>query len=83
MSSIVSSLADLVKSVFEVIYSFFETAGHLVLRTVDFVFQFFSSIVNVFLEFAKGLVDLAGGIVQFILGKSYDLGDTKEVWEVV
>jgi len=68
MSSIVSSLADLVKSVVEVIYAFFETAGHLVLQTVNFVFSLFQNIINVFLEFGKGLVDLAGGIVGFVLG---------------
>ena len=70
MSSIISSLADLAKSLVEVFYAFFETAGHLVLQTVNFIFSIFQSIINVFLEFGKGLVDLAGGIVGFVLGKS-------------
>jgi predicted ABC-type sugar transport system permease subunit len=80
MSSIISSLADLVKSIVEVIYAFFETAGHLVLQTVNFVFSVFQSIINVFLEFGKGLVDLAGGIVGFVLGKSSTITSSRVRW---
>ena len=70
MSSIVSSLTDLVKSVFEVFFSLFETAGHLVQKTASFGLQFFTGIINLIVEFFSGLVDLAGGIVQLVIGKS-------------
>ncbi|KAF2020204.1 hypothetical protein BU24DRAFT_490011 [Aaosphaeria arxii CBS 175.79] len=68
MSSIVSALSDLVKSLIEVVYSFIETAAHLVQHTLNFALNFFSSVINVFVEFFKGLIDLAGGIASFVLG---------------
>ncbi|KAF2264993.1 hypothetical protein CC78DRAFT_567975 [Lojkania enalia] len=74
MSSIISSLTDLVKSVFEVIWSFFTTAGHLAQRTLGFMLHIFEAAINVGIEFLKGLVELAGGIVQFVLGNILILG---------
>ncbi|KAJ4349521.1 uncharacterized protein N0V89_008137 [Didymosphaeria variabile] len=68
MSSIIQSLSDLAKSLIEVVWSLFTTAGDLVQKTVEFVLRFFSGAINLFIEFFKGLVDLAGGIVQFVLG---------------
>lgn len=68
MSSIIHSLTDLVKSMVEVVWSLFTTAGELVQKTVEFVLRFFSGALNLVIEFFKGLVDLAGGIVQFVLG---------------
>ncbi|KAF1969333.1 hypothetical protein BU23DRAFT_513388 [Bimuria novae-zelandiae CBS 107.79] len=68
MSSIISSLTDLAKSLVEVVWSLFTTAGHLAQQTVEFVLRFFTGALNLVIEFFKGLVDLAGGIVQFVLG---------------
>ena len=69
MSSIISSLTDLAKSLVEVVWSLFTTAGDLVQKTIEFVLRFFTGALNLVIEFFKGLVDLAGGIVQFVLGK--------------
>ncbi|KAJ4299252.1 hypothetical protein N0V90_004496 [Kalmusia sp. IMI 367209] len=68
MSSIVHSISDLFKSLVEVVWSLFTTAGELVQKTVEFVLRFFTGALNLIIEFFKGLVDLAGGIVQFVLG---------------
>ncbi|KAH7130342.1 hypothetical protein B0J11DRAFT_250403 [Dendryphion nanum] len=68
MSSVVHSLTDLVKSLVEVVWSFFTTAVHLVQNTLGFAAKFLTSILNVIVEFFQGLVDLAGGIASFILG---------------
>lgn len=70
MSSIVSSLSDLVKSLVEVVWSLFTTAGELVEKTIQFVLHLFTGAINLVVEFGKGLVDLFGGIVSFVLGKS-------------
>lgn len=69
MSSIISSLTDLAKSLVEVVWSLFTTAGDLAQKTIEFVLRFFTGALNLVIEFFKGLVDLAGGIVQFVLGK--------------
>ncbi len=71
MSSIVQSLSDVFSSLVELVWSFFTTAGDLVQKTVQFVFKFFSEILDLFVNFFRGLVDLAGGIVGFVFGKSY------------
>jgi hypothetical protein len=70
MSSIVSSLTDLVKSLVEVVWSLFTTAGELVQKTIQFVLHLFTGAINLVVDFGKGIVDLAGGIVSFLLGKS-------------
>ena len=69
MSSIVKSLSDVFTSLLELVWSFFTTAGELVQRTTSFAFKFFSEILDLFVNFIKGLIDLAGGIVGFVLGK--------------
>ena len=66
MSSIISSLTDLAKSLVEVVWSLFTTAGDLAQKTVEFVLRFFTGALNLVIEFFKGLVDLAGGIVQLV-----------------
>ena len=68
MSSIIHSLSDLAKSLVEVVWSLFTTAGELVQKTLEFAMRFFTGALNLVVEFFKGLVDLAGGIVQFIFG---------------
>lgn len=70
MSSIVNALSDLVSSVVELIWSFFTTAAHLVQNTASFAVKFASEIVELVINFFKGLVDLAGGLVSFLVGKS-------------
>ena len=71
MSAIVKSISDLIGSLFEVVGSLFTTAGDLILQTFHFAFKFFSGTVNLIIDFFKGLVDLAGGIAGFILGKRF------------
>ena len=68
MSSIVKSLNDVFTSLLELVWSFFTTAGDLVQKTISFVLKFFSEIVDLFVNFFRGLIDLAGGIVGFVLG---------------
>jgi hypothetical protein len=70
MSSIVKAFGDLIGSVFEVIWSFIATAGQLVEKTFAFVLRFFQEFAALILNFFKGLVDLAGGLASFVLGKS-------------
>lgn len=70
MSSIVRSLSDVFSSLVELVWSFFTTAGELVQKTASFALKFVSEIVELFANFFRGLVDLAGGIVGFVLGKS-------------
>ncbi|CAO2650222.1 Nn.00g015140.m01.CDS01 [Neocucurbitaria sp. VM-36] len=68
MSSIINALTDLVKSVVELVWSFFTTAGDLVQKTVQFALKFVTECLDLVINFFKGLVDLAGGIVSFMLG---------------
>ena len=68
MSSIVSALSDLVSSMVEVVWSFFTTALHLVENTAQFAAKFATEIVDLVINFFKGLVDLAGGLVSFLVG---------------
>jgi phage-related protein len=69
MSSIVNALTDLVSSFVELIWSFFTTAGDLVQKTAQFAIKFATEIVSLVVNFFRGLVDLAGGIVGFAFGK--------------
>jgi phage-related protein len=71
MSSIVNALSDVVSSFVELIWSFFTTAGHLVQNTAQFAAKFATEIVELVISFFKGLVDLAGGIVSFLVGMSH------------
>lgn len=70
MSSIVKSLSDVFTSLLELVWSFFTTAGDLVQKTASFVLKFFSEIVDLFVNFFRGLIDLAGGVIGFVLGRS-------------
>ncbi|KAI5374077.1 hypothetical protein CUC08_Gglean005555 [Alternaria sp. MG1] len=74
MSSIVNALSDLVKSLVELVWSFFTTAGALVQKTAQFALNFATEIIDLVVNFFRGLVDLAGGIVSFILGNVLMLG---------
>jgi phage-related protein len=69
MSSIINALSDLVSSMVELVWSFFTTALHLVENTAQFAAKFATEIVELVINFFKGLVDLAGGIVSFLVGK--------------
>lgn len=70
MSSIISALTDLFKSLLEVVWSFFTTGAELIQKTAHFFLSFATGILNLFVDFFRGLVDLAGGLVSFILGES-------------
>ncbi|KAJ8114098.1 hypothetical protein OPT61_g3936 [Boeremia exigua] len=74
MSSIVKSLSDVFTSLLELVWSFVTTAGDLVQKTASFVLKFFSEVIDLFVNFFRGLVDLAGGIVGFVLGNILMLG---------
>ncbi|CAI9626645.1 hypothetical protein GT037_006004 [Alternaria burnsii] len=74
MSSIVNALSDLFKSLVELVWSFFTTAGALVQKTAQFALNFATEIIDLVVNFFRGLVDLAGGIVSFILGNVLMLG---------
>jgi phage-related protein len=69
MSSIVNALSDLVTSFVELIWSFFTTAGALVQNTAQFALKFTTEIASLVVNFFRGIVDLAGGIVGFAFGK--------------
>ena len=53
----------------EVVWSLFTTAGELVQKTIQFVLHLFTGAINLVVDFGKGIVDLFGGIVSFLLGK--------------
>ncbi|CAN9477518.1 unnamed protein product [Alternaria alternata] len=74
MSSIVNALSDLFKSLVELVWSFFTTAGALVQKTAQFALNFATETIDLVVNFFRGLVDLAGGIVSFILGNVLMLG---------
>ncbi|KAF3032622.1 hypothetical protein E8E11_001721 [Didymella keratinophila] len=74
MSSIAKSLSDVFTSLLELVWSFFTTAGELVQKTASFVLKFASEVVDLFVNFFRGLIDLAGGIVGFVLGNILMLG---------
>lgn len=68
MSSIIKSLSDVFTSLLELVWSFFTTAGELVQKTASFGLKFVSEVLDLLTNFFRGLVDLAGGIVGFVLG---------------
>ena len=74
MSSIIKSLSDVFTSLVELVWSFFTTAGDLVQKTASFVLKFASEVLDLFVNFFRGLIDLAGGIVGFVLGNILMLG---------
>ena len=70
MASIISSLTDLVQSVIEVIWSLFHTAFNVAQNGVSFVVSLFAGALNLVADFFKGIIELTGGMVQFIISKS-------------
>ncbi|KAI4956764.1 hypothetical protein J4E86_005235 [Alternaria arbusti] len=74
MSSIVNALSDLVSSMVELVWSFITTAGALVQKTAQFALNFVLEMIDLVVNFFRGLVDLAGGIVSFVLGNVLMLG---------
>ncbi|KAH9875817.1 hypothetical protein IAQ61_003282 [Plenodomus lingam] len=68
MSSIIKAVTDIFASVIELFWSFFTTAGTLVQKTAQFALTFVTEILDLVVNFFRGLVDLAGGLVSFILG---------------
>jgi hypothetical protein len=76
MSSIIKSLSDVAQSLVELVWSFFTTAGHLVQNTLSFGVHSVEELLNLVLNFFKGLVDLAGGLASFIAGKPFPRTET-------
>jgi len=74
MSSIIKAVTDLFTSLVELVWSFFTTAATLVQKTADFALKFVTEILSLFVNFFHGLVDLAGGIVSFVVGNVLMLG---------
>ncbi|KAH9878052.1 hypothetical protein J1614_003269 [Plenodomus biglobosus] len=74
MSSIIKAVTDIFASVVELIWSFFTTAGTLVQKTAEFALKFVTEILDLVVNFFRGLVDLAGGLVSFLLGNVLMLG---------
>ncbi|KAJ4372905.1 hypothetical protein N0V83_003196 [Neocucurbitaria cava] len=74
MSSIVNALSDVVKSLVELVWSFFTTAGDLVQKTAQFALRFATECLDLVVSFFRGLIDLAGGIVSFVIGNVLMLG---------
>ncbi|KAH7383995.1 hypothetical protein BKA66DRAFT_492205 [Pyrenochaeta sp. MPI-SDFR-AT-0127] len=74
MSSIINAISDVATSLVELVWSFFTTAAHLVQNTAQFALKFATEIVELVVNFFKGLVDLAGGIVSFVVGNLLMLG---------
>jgi hypothetical protein len=70
MSSIINALRDLVSSLVELVWSFVTTAGELVQKTAQFALNFATELLDLVVNFFRGLVDLAGGIAGFIFGAS-------------
>lgn len=73
MASILSAISDVVASVAELIWSFFSTALDLVQKTLHFFLSFLHELFELVVNFVRGLVDLAGGIAGFVIGKSLAL----------
>jgi phage-related protein len=71
MSSIVKAVSDLFQSVLELVWSFVTTAGNLAQGTVAFMMRSVNEVISLALNFFKGLVDLAGGLASFLLGKPH------------
>ncbi|KAF2748313.1 hypothetical protein M011DRAFT_476333 [Sporormia fimetaria CBS 119925] len=68
MSSIISAFSDLIQSIVELLWSFVSTAGDLAQKTVAFVARSFNELIVLFMNFGKGLVELAGGLASFLMG---------------
>lgn len=70
MTSIIAAIKDVFTSLVELVWSFFSTALELVQKTLHFFMSFAHEVFGLVVNFFRGLVDLAGGIFGFVLGKS-------------
>jgi hypothetical protein len=75
MASAFHAIGNFFNSIFELFFSFFQTAYDLVATIISSIFSFIGSILNVFVEFFKGIVDVVGGLGKFVLGKFFVLSD--------
>lgn len=66
MSSIITSLKDLIASVFEVIFSTFKSAFNGVYGIIHAFFGFFIDILTMVLNTVKGTLEAAGGVGKFV-----------------
>ena len=66
MSSLITSLKDLVASIFEVIFSTFKSAFDAVYGILLAFVNFFVDIARMALHTVKGTLEAAGGVGKFI-----------------
>ncbi|OQD68858.1 hypothetical protein PENDEC_c030G02788 [Penicillium decumbens] len=66
MSSLITSLKDLLAAIFEVIFSTFKSAFNGVYGILHAFLSFFAGIVEVALRTVKGTLEAAGGVGKFI-----------------
>lgn len=69
MSSIVKSIGDLIGSFFELVGSIFQTAFNLVKGVFEGAFKFIETILASILDVVKGAVHAAGGLGKFVAGE--------------
>ncbi|KAJ5129321.1 uncharacterized protein N7515_005360 [Penicillium bovifimosum] len=68
MTSIITSIKDLITSVFEVIFSVFKSAIDTVSSLLYAVFDFFAGIPIMIGHMVKGSLEAAGGVGSFVAG---------------
>jgi len=71
MSSLITSLKDLLAAIFEVIFSTFKSAFNGVYGILHAFLSFFAGIVEVALRTVKGTLEAAGGVGKFIASEYY------------
>jgi len=74
MASFTGAISDFFKSIFELIASFFQTLFQLVETIFKTAFNFFASILNLFADTFKGLLDVVGGVANFLLANAVLIG---------
>jgi phage-related protein len=69
MASIITSIKDLITSIFEVIFSVFKSAIDTVSSLLRAFFDFFAGIPIMIGHMVKGSLEAAGGVGSFIAGE--------------
>jgi phage-related protein len=81
MSSIITSLKDLIVSLFEVIFSTFKSAFNGVYGIIHAFFGFFIDIIKMVLNTVKGTLEAAGGVGKFVASE-YNIPSYSESLEL-
>ncbi|KAF2753332.1 hypothetical protein EJ05DRAFT_490054 [Pseudovirgaria hyperparasitica] len=71
MAAIISSIKDLIASIFEVIGSIFKTAFNAVEGILRLAVNTVMSVVNMFLDLITGSLKAMGSVGEFILGNFF------------